>query len=752
MKSNEPTKTKKAMKKTFRFLSMAALALVGAVMTGCSNEDNIDNPQQSENKSNLVTLSMTVGLDGGAETRALDETGHKTFANGDEIAVVYKKNGGATAVAVSDALQDNGDITNSGKSATFTVTLDDPDRTQNVTYIYPAAMAKADGSVNYDALATQDGTLSSLSSDLDLATYTGAWNAGALPTGNLANQLAILAITLKDNAATPAEITSSITGMTVSDGTNSYAVTRSAVAGPIYVAIRPTSDATINISATDGSKNYVKTLATTKTYAASNGYPVSWRMEEWNGDLSALAVNVTVTDGTTLTGTLANNVKISIAAGATVTLDGVTINGTNNNDYEWAGITCLDNATIILKDGTTNTVKGFYEDYPGIHVPSGSTLTIQGTGSLDASSNGAGAGIGGGWSISCGNIVIQGGTITAAGGQYAAGIGGGFSSECGDITISGGTVEATGGSAAAGIGSGFWGECGDITITGAMTSVTATRSANAPYSIGAGKGGSCGTVTIGGVPGAITNSLYTYPALPAASKALSAVTSSEVGWRIGSDGNAYEATGYLPTGVTAVAIIAYVGTDGSVDASSSTYKGLAIAMSDANSGSQCQWADRDNGLSNCLSSSQTDNITTALGYKNGITCTSTLTGAGHSSHGHDAADAAASNNGTAAPTGTSGWFLPSLGQWNLIVQGLATKKAGTAVTTDLAYKTNNDAYKAGNLNSVITDAGGMWLEDNPYWSSTEENDNDAWCVEFYYGYATDNSKSSKRYVRSVLAF
>ena len=45
MKSNEPTKTKSKMKKTMRFLSMTALALVGAVMTGCTNDDNfIDEP------------------------------------------------------------------------------------------------------------------------------------------------------------------------------------------------------------------------------------------------------------------------------------------------------------------------------------------------------------------------------------------------------------------------------------------------------------------------------------------------------------------------------------------------------------------------------------------------------------------------------------------------------------------------------------------------------------------------------------
>lgn len=67
----------------------------------------------------------------------------------------------------------------------------------------------------------------------------------------MTNPLAILALTLKDNAATPTEITSSITGLTVSDGANTYSVTRAAAAGPIYVVINPTSSATIGINATD---------------------------------------------------------------------------------------------------------------------------------------------------------------------------------------------------------------------------------------------------------------------------------------------------------------------------------------------------------------------------------------------------------------------------------------------------------------------------------------------------------------------
>ena len=241
---------------------------------------------------------------------------------------------------------------------------------------------------------------------------------------------------------------------------------------------------------------------------------------------------ITVYDGYTLTGTLdvANYpVKISIADGATVTLQNVTINGENSISNKWAGITCSGDATLILVG--TNTVKGFYALNPGIYVPENKTLTIQGGGSLNASSNGNAAGIGGGYIIKCGNIVIAGGTVTATGGNNgAAGIGSGYSascgtisitggtvtatggygaagigsgnnfSSCGTISITGGTVTATGGRNAAGIGSGFTNSsCGFITITDGVTQVTAIKGEDAPNSIGANYQGTCGTITIGGV-------------------------------------------------------------------------------------------------------------------------------------------------------------------------------------------------------------------------------------------------------------
>ena len=277
------------MKTMKNFLSMAALALMGAMMTGCSSDDNFDNPQQPENKSNVVTLTTTVGFDASAGTRALTSTGVKTFAVGDQIAVIYKNTSNETVTATSTALT-TGDITNEGKNANFTVTLTNPKASEAVRYIYPAAMlaatvatdaaVNADANVKYGALATQDGTLTNLASKLDLAIFDGSLTSeAALPaSASMTNQLAILAITLK-NADGSSDITSGTTGLTLSDGTYTYNVSRSAAAAPIYVAIRPTSDATITVTATDGTKNYTKTL-TTKTYEAGNGYPVSWRMAE----------------------------------------------------------------------------------------------------------------------------------------------------------------------------------------------------------------------------------------------------------------------------------------------------------------------------------------------------------------------------------------------------------------------------------------------------------------------------------------
>ncbi len=231
-------------------------------------------------------------------------------------------------------------------------------------------------------------------------------------------------------------------------------------------------------------------------------------------DLAKVTADLELKDGDVVFGTLdgvKQPYKISIADGATVTLNGASINGTNSSSYNWAGLTCAGDATIILADGSTNTVKGFYEEYPGIYVQPENTLTIKGTGQLSASSNGYGCGIGGGWSKSSGNIAIEGGDITAKGGKDAAGIGGGKSGSCGAVTISGGEITATG-KGGAGIGAGDNATCGDITITGGTIDATGF---NGAAGIGTGPGESgkstCGNILIsGGTVSAAGSSYYEY--------------------------------------------------------------------------------------------------------------------------------------------------------------------------------------------------------------------------------------------------
>ena len=269
---------------------MAALALVGAVTVGCSSDDNIiDTPQQPANTDNVVTLTTTVGFDEGAEargaTRALSNTGVKTFAEGDKIAVIYKNTSGETVKAVSEAISSGAGT----KSATFTVTLTNPDKNAAIRYIYPAAMAKEtiatdatmddDGTVDFNNLNSQDGLLATLGSKYDLCTWdAGSWGGDALFNVTLTNKLAILAITLKDSEG---YLNGTITTLSLSDGTYSYAYIRDAAdSGPIYMAIRPTNAAAIEVTANASNIRCYRKSLTNKTYEASNGYNVTWRMTQ----------------------------------------------------------------------------------------------------------------------------------------------------------------------------------------------------------------------------------------------------------------------------------------------------------------------------------------------------------------------------------------------------------------------------------------------------------------------------------------
>ena len=167
-----------------------------------------------------------------------------------------------------------------------------------------------------------------------------------------------------------------------------------------------------------------KAVEPNKTLSGSESY------EAQNGDV--------LTGSTSGTVTIADNAKI--------TLSDVTITG---------GIVCAGTAEITLVG--TNSVTGASQK-AGIQVGVSDTkLTIKGNGSLTANggTHSAGIGLSRAWDVDAtgGNIVIEGGNITATGNGMGAGIGTGVCwgngtdnyATIGNITIKGGTVRAIGG-------------------------------------------------------------------------------------------------------------------------------------------------------------------------------------------------------------------------------------------------------------------------------------------------------------------
>lgn len=198
-------------------------------------------------------------------------------------------------------------------------------------------------------------------------------------------------------------------------------------------------------------------------------------------DLMTVNGPYTATDGQVVYTTTTSHNHLIIADGATVTLAGVSI----IPDSEMPGIICQGSATIVLEDGTVNDIRSKGKDSAILAGPEGSTLTIKGNGTLyaEGGSRAPGIGIGDRESnptaayMSCGNIIIEGGSITSLGTSFAAGIGTGPKATCGNIFIRGGEVYASNVASAACLGAGFKGKCGNIVISNDIKSLTLHKGA-----------------------------------------------------------------------------------------------------------------------------------------------------------------------------------------------------------------------------------------------------------------------------------
>ena len=541
-------------------VSLAALLIASATLAACSSSDDNIIEEQPVNPTAPKTYTMTIQATkgGAAGTRGLsldDKTLNVTWNEGEKVVVMQDDDELGTLTATPDP--------NDPTKATLTGELDELDLEEDIEFHLHSA--SYDYSRQSGVLLSKDGE-NSIEENFDYASCTVKAGSDKIKTSvvkdpdgderydeyylvtieggiTLESQQAIVKFTLVDKA----------------DATTPMNVTRLEVDDHYYIIfvepVSPTNALYVAVNSDGVESDYHLKAVTDKgdvytydrsdvTFLCGKYYEVKVQMTKQQPatiDLSKLSKPYIAVNGDVLTGKLPEdvNVKISITDGATVTLQEVTIEGWDREKYDWAGLTCEGDATIVLKD--VNSVRGFYFIQPGISVPVGKTLTIRGDGTLNVQSNNSlhpyedvyGPGIGGRINNDCGNIRIEsgtvnaighkrspgigsskedicgdititGGTVTATGGDYAAGIGAGegFSARCGNITITGGTVTATGGQEAAGIGCGLNSHCGNITISNSA-SVTATKGGRAPYSVGIGYNDvvgkpTCGTITIGG--------------------------------------------------------------------------------------------------------------------------------------------------------------------------------------------------------------------------------------------------------------
>ena len=538
--------------------TLAIQLMVGVAFAACSSSDDsiIEQPvNPTEPKTYTMTVQATKGDAAGTRGLSLDgNTLNVKWNEGEKVVVMQDDDELGTLTATPDP--------NDPTKATLTGELDELDPEEDIEFHLHSA--SCDYSRQSGVLLSKDGE-NSIEENFDYALCTVEAESDKIKTSvvkdpdgdeqydeyylvtieggiTLESQQAIVKFTLVDKA--DATTPMNVTRLEVYDHYYTIFVEPVSPTNALYVAVNSDGvESDYHLKAVTATGDVYTYDRSDVTFLCGKYYEVKVQMTKQQPttiDLSKLSEPYIAVNGDVLTGTLSEdvNVKISITDGATVTLQDVTIEGWDREKYDWAGLTCEGDATIVLKN--VNSVRGFYFIQPGISVPVGKTLTIRGDGTLNVQSNNSlhpyedvyGPGIGGRINNDCGNIRIEsgtvnaighkrspgigsskedicgdititGGTVTATGGDYASGIGAGegFSARCGNITITGGTVTATGGQEAAGIGCGLNSHCGNITISNSA-SVTATKGGRAPYSVGIGYNDvvgkpTCGTITIG---------------------------------------------------------------------------------------------------------------------------------------------------------------------------------------------------------------------------------------------------------------
>lgn len=454
-----------------------------SLFASCSSEDMADNPVETLSEGMYPLTFTATKDDGAANTRA---AGKDAWSVGDEIgARIGTGTKGSYRIKSTDGSQmKNIDPVYWLNTSPTTVTAWYPKDSKNNVPLNN----QSGGFANIDFLKAEAKNCSYSTSTTLNFKYLLAKVKIKLKTTNSTTNLDDAQVSLWGNT-----MCSYSEGVITGNGTNSYLPTYKEGNGPdatyeaLLVPLQMNETRFIRILLKN-EKEYYYTTAVTLT--AGNLYvyeitvndgPVVVDLAKITGDTYTAKWDCIINgDANTQ---LAKNIVIK--DGVTVTINNVNI---KPNKYTHA-ISGEGNAILVLEG--ENTVEGNGGYMAGVHAAT--CITIKGSGKLTATGGECAPGIGGGKYASCGDIIIEDGTIiaTATGGGYpAAGIG----CECGNITIRGGNITAAGADDCPGIGSGYSSCCKNIIILGGT--VTAIKERQGTVSIGASPYGGCDTITI----------------------------------------------------------------------------------------------------------------------------------------------------------------------------------------------------------------------------------------------------------------
>lgn len=266
------------------------------------------------------------------------------------------------------------------------------------------------------------------------------------------------------------------------------------------------ADNTFEVAKAEGDPVRV-TLDDNVTIKAGQVHTITIGVEQAPIDLGTYeGTTLTVSGEAVITGKN-DNLQIILQAGADVTLQDAELSYTGLSP-----ILCQGDASLTLAGSNTlsaTSVAWNFETGTGIYVESG-TLTIDAKSGASLAINRTGGGANQLYGAGIGvtenaNLIINGGTIIVdeitPDYESGAGIGGLYDKTSGNITIAGGTITIGQPSWwSAGIGGGDSGNCKNITITGSSTVITVAKGSSNDHYIGCSKlsGNVEGTITIGG--------------------------------------------------------------------------------------------------------------------------------------------------------------------------------------------------------------------------------------------------------------